>query len=83
MHDYKQGRVNCRCHVPFQRSRHREQSQRREDKKNLGWIVAFTMDTQSESILAFGYHTLDLTAIRSGLKKLLAVIWKGLWALHN
>ena len=27
----KQGRVKCRCHVPFQRSQHREQSQRRAD----------------------------------------------------
>ena len=29
----KQGHVNCRCHVPFQWSQHREQSQRRVDTK--------------------------------------------------
>ena len=31
----KQGRIKCRCHVPFQRSQHREQSWRRADTKKI------------------------------------------------
>ena len=38
----KQGRVKCWCHVPFQRSQHRERSRRRADTKKMrGEIIEY------------------------------------------